>query len=67
MIKVTESEAKITSRKKTISVKEVTIRNNQLVDIETGETDVLDKIAAEIPDGVEAISFKISFDLPDEE
>lgn len=67
MINVSESEGKYVSRKKNITVKDVFIVNNTLVDVETGETDVLNQLAEEIPDGVDRFKFKLSFELLDEE
>lgn len=67
MIDVKYTEPKSVCKKKVINVKNVAIQDNCLVDIETGETDILDKIATEIPDGISTLNFKLTFELLDED
>lgn len=65
MIKVSETESKVTAAKKNIAVKNVHFENGVLVD-ENG-VDVIPQIEAEIPSTIDVFSFKISFELPEEE
>lgn len=65
MIQVKISEGKYTPKKKNISVKDVYIRDGFLTDDDG--TDVLEEINDALPDGVERFSFKLSFEIPDDE
>lgn len=65
MIQVKISEGKYTPKKKNISVKDVYIRDGFLTDDDG--TDVLGEINDALPDGVERFSFKLSFEIPDDE
>lgn len=65
MIKVSETESKVTAAKKNISVKNVHFEDGVLVD-EKG-VDVIPQIEAEIPKSLEVFSFKISFEIPEDE
>lgn len=62
MIKITESQEKITAPKKTIKLENISVKNLKIVDVETGE-DLSQQVDA-IP--FEAIDFKITFELPSE-
>ena len=64
MIKITESQEKITAPKKTIKLENISVKNLKIVDVETGE-DLSQKVIDAIP--FEAIDFKITFELPIEE
>lgn len=64
MIKITESQEKITAPKKTIKLENISVKNLKIVDIETGE-DLSQQVVDAIP--FEAIDFKITFELPVEE
>ena len=64
MIKITESEEKITAPKKTIKLENISVKNLKIVDAETGEDLSLQVIDA-IP--FKTIDFKITFELPVEE
>ena len=61
--KVTESAEKITPAKKTIAVTDVKVSELRFID-ETG--DITEKVVAELPKGIETVSFKITVELPDE-
>lgn len=64
MIKITESQEKITAPKKTIKLENISVKNLKIVDVETGE-DLSQQVIDAIP--FEAIDFKITFELPTEE
>lgn len=66
MIKITESEEKITitAPKKTIKLDNISVKDLKLVDAETGE-DLSQQVIDAIP--FETIGFKITFELPIEE
>ena len=61
MIKITESEEKITAPKKTIKLENISVKDLNLVDAETGE-DLSQQVIDAIP--FDTIGFKIAFDLP---
>lgn len=63
MIKITESQEKITAPKKTIKLENISVKNLKIVDVETGE-DLSQQVVDAIP--FEAIDFKITFKLPSE-
>lgn len=64
MIKITESQEKITAPKKTIKLENISVNNLKIVDVETGE-DLSQQVIDAIP--FESIDFKITFELPIEE
>ncbi len=64
MIKITETEEKITAPKKTIKLENISVKDLKLVDAETGE-DLSQQVIDAIP--FEEIDFKITFELPPEE
>lgn len=64
MIQIKITDPKITNRKKTITFKDVYIENGVLMD-ENGS--VGDQLKPELPEGVEYFTFKLSFELPDED
>ena len=61
MIKITESEEKITAPKKTIKLENISVKDLKLVDAETGE-DLSQQVIDAIP--FDTIGFKIAFELP---
>lgn len=65
MFKVKEIEAKTTPRKKNLDLKNISVKNLKIVDTDTGE-DITEQVIAEIPQGVETVDFKLTFELPDE-
>lgn len=64
MVKITESEEKITAPKKTIKLDNISVKDLRFVDVETGE-DLSQQVIDAIP--FESIGFKITFELPVEE
>ena len=66
MLKIKEIEAKTSPKKKQIELKNISVENLKLVDTDTGE-DITEKVIAEIPNGIETVDFKLTFELPDEE
>lgn len=64
--KVSTTEAKITAAKKNIQLKNISVRDLRIVDTDTGE-DITQKVIAEMPNGVDTVDFKLTFELPDEE
>ena len=64
MIKITETEEKVVSPKKTIKLENISVKDLKLVDAETGE-DLSQQVIDAIP--FNQIDFKITFELPDEE
>jgi len=64
MVKITESEEKITAPKKTIKLDNISVKDLRFVDVETGE-DLFQQVIDAIP--FESIGFKITFELPVEE
>lgn len=66
MFKVKEIESKTTPRKKSLELKNISVRDLKIVDTDTGEN-ITEQVIAEIPAGVDVVNFKLTFDLPDEE
>lgn len=64
MVKITESEEKITASKKTIKLDNISVKDLRFVDVETGE-DLSQQVIDAIP--FESIGSKITFELPVEE
>ncbi|MCB5503344.1 hypothetical protein LIP66_01635 [Coprococcus eutactus] len=64
MVKITESEEKITAPKKTIKLDNISVKDLRFVDVKTGE-DLSQQVIDAIP--FESIGFKITFELPVEE
>jgi hypothetical protein len=62
--KITES--KITPCKKTLELKNISVKDLKLIDTDTGE-DITEAVIAEIPTDVDVVDFKLVFELPDEE
>ena len=66
MFKVKEIEEKVTPAKKSLDLKNISVKDLRLVDTDTGE-DISEDVIVEIPEGVETIDFKVTFELPTEE
>lgn len=62
--KVTEIAEKTTPAKKTIAVSDVKVSDLKFVD-ESG--DITEKVLAELPKGIDLVSFKITVELPNED
>ena len=63
-VTVKNTESKITSAKRTITVKDAIVANLRFVD-ETG--DVTSQVLEQIPENLQTIDLKISIELPEEE
>lgn len=66
MFKVKEVESKVTPKKKNLELKNISVKDLRLIDTDTGE-DITEKVIAEVPDGIETVDFKLTFEIPDEE
>lgn len=64
MVKIMESEEKITAPKKTIKLDNILVKHLKFVDAETGE-DLSQQVIDAIP--FDTIGFNITFELPVEE
>ncbi len=64
MIKISETEEKITAPKKTIKLDNISVKDLKLIDAETGE-DLSEQVIEAIP--FDTIGFKITFELPAKE
>jgi len=65
MVQIKETESKYTPKKKTITVKDSFIENGILTDDDGA--DIIAQIEEELPKGVDRFSFKITFELPEDE
>lgn len=63
MIKINETEKKITAPKRTIKLENISVKDLKLVDAETGE-DLSQQVIDAIP--FNEIDFKISFEIPED-
>ena len=64
MIKITESEEKITPAKKSIKLDGIFVKDLKSVD-ETG--DITQQVIDALPEGTEQLGFKITVELPSDE
>ena len=62
MIKISETEAKVTAAKKTVKLENISVKDLRFVDAETGE-DLSQQVIDAIP--YETIGFKITFEIPE--
>ena len=62
MFKEKEVESKVTPKKKNLELKNISVKDLRLVDTDTGE-DITDKVIAEIPDGIDTVDFKLTFEI----
>lgn len=65
MFKVKEVESKVTPKKKNLELKNISVNDLRLIDTDTGE-DITEEVIAEIPNGIETVDFKLTFEVPDE-
>ena len=65
MFKIKETEAKLSPKKKTLELKNISVMDLKLVDTDTGE-DITETVIEEIPNGIQTVDFKLIFELPDE-
>lgn len=63
MIKINETEKKVTAPKRTIKLENISVKDLKLVDAETGE-DLSQQVIDAIP--FNEIDFKISFEIPED-
>ena len=64
MIKITESEQKVTPAKKSIKLDGIYVKDLKFVD-ETG--DITQQVIDALPEGTEQVGFKITVEIPSEE
>lgn len=64
--KIKEVKSKTTPRKKNLELKNISVKDLKLIDTDTGE-DITEQVIAEIPDGVDVVDFKLTFELTDDE
>lgn len=64
-IVIKETESKIVARKKSITLKDILVQNIRLVDID-GE-DLTEQFKDAVPNGIETVTLKASFELDDED
>ena len=64
MIKITESEQKVTPAKKNIKLDGIYVKDLKFVD-ETG--DITQQVIDALPEGTEQVGFKITVEIPSEE
>ena len=64
--KTRTTESRVTTSKKTLELKNISVMDLKLVDTDTGE-DITDFVVAEIPEGIQTVDFKLVFEIPDEE
>lgn len=60
------TESKITPSKKILELKNISVDGLRLINTDTGEN-ITEQVIAEIPDGIDVIDFKLTFELPSEE
>ena len=65
MFKVKEVESKVTPKKKNLELKNISVKDLKLIDTDTGE-DITDNVIAEIPEGIDTVDFKLTFDIDEE-
>ena len=63
--KIKEVKSKTTPRKKNLELKNISVKDLKLIDTDTGE-DITEQVIAEIPDGVDVVDFKLTFELTDD-
>ena len=63
MVKINETEKKVTAPKRTIKLENISVKDLKLVDAETGE-DLSQQVIDAIP--FEEIDFKITFEIPED-
>lgn len=63
MIKINETEKKVTAPKRTIKLENISVKDLKLIDSETGE-DLSQQVIEAIP--FNKIDFKISFEIPED-
>ncbi len=64
--KIKRVEKKETPAKKVLDLKNIAVNTLKLVDFETGD-DITEDVLDEIPDNIDSIDFKLTFELSDED
>ena len=64
--KIKRVEKKETPAKKVLDLKNIAVNTLKLVDLETGD-DITEDVLDEIPDNIDSIDFKLTFELSDED
>ncbi len=65
-LEIKNTQKKETPAKKVLNLKNISVEDLRLVDTDTGE-DITEQVITEIPEGIETVDFKLTFELPDEE
>lgn len=60
---IKDTESKVTPAKKTLDLKNISVKDLKLVDTDTGE-DISQKVIEAIP--FDKVNFKITFEIPEE-
>lgn len=66
MFDVKETKSNVTPAKKNIILKNIAIEHLKFIDTDTGE-DHTEAVLAEIPENIESVNFKLTFEIPDDE
>lgn len=66
MFKIKETEAKLSPKKKTLELKNISVEHLKFIDTDTGE-DITEQVVAEFPNGIDMVDFKFTFELPESE
>lgn len=61
-LEIKNRQKKETPAKKILDLKNIAVESMRFVDAETGE-DITESVLEEIPEGIETVDFKLTFDL----
>lgn len=64
-LEIKNTKKRETPAKKVLDLKNIAVKDMCLVDAVTGEN-ITDDVIAEIPEGIEMVDFKLSFEISDE-
>lgn len=62
MFKVKEIDEKIVPKKRTLDLKNISVKDLVLIDTDT-EEDITAQVIAEIPKGIDTVDFKLTFEI----
>lgn len=65
-LEIKNTKKRETPAKKVLDLKNISIENMCFVDAITGEN-ITDDVIAEIPEGIEMVDFKLTFELPEDD
>lgn len=65
-LEIKNTKKKETPAKKVLNLKNIAVESLRLVDTDTGE-DITEAVISEIPEGIETVDFKLTFELSDED